>query len=68
MNDQINDRGQGSNVLDGPISALQYLQHGLEKYQKQADLKSGDVVSTGTLTDAKPISPGQIWRADFEGF
>jgi 2-keto-4-pentenoate hydratase len=68
LNDQIHDRGQGSNVLDGPISALQYLQHGLEKYQKQADLKSGDVVSTGTLTDAKPISPGQIWRADFEGF
>ena len=68
LNDQINDRGQGSNVLDGPISALQYLQHGLEQYQKQADLKSGDVVSTGTLTDAKPISPGQIWRADFEGF
>ena len=68
LNDQINDRGQGSNVLDGPISALQYLQHGLEQYQKQADLKSGDVVSTGTLTDARPISPGQIWRADFEGF
>ncbi len=67
LNGQVSDRGQGSDVLDGPISALQYLVLGIEKYQTQADLKSGDVVSTGTLTDAKPIFSGQIWRAEFVG-
>tara|TARA_B100000787_G_C16168363_1_gene285077 strand:+ start:503 stop:1294 length:792 start_codon:yes stop_codon:yes gene_type:complete len=67
LDGKINERGQGSNVLDGPISALHYLQHGIAQYDIEADLKSGDIVTTGTLTDAKPISPGQLWSANFEG-
>ena len=67
LNSQIKERGKGSSVLEGPISALHYLQHGIEQYETEADLKSGDIVTTGTLTDAKPIFSGQIWRAEFVG-
>jgi 2-keto-4-pentenoate hydratase len=67
LNSQIYERGQGSSVLEGPIYALQYLQHGIEQYETEADLKSGHIVTTGTLTDAKPISAGQIWSARFQG-
>tara|TARA_B100000787_G_scaffold152748_1_gene126601 strand:+ start:247 stop:1050 length:804 start_codon:yes stop_codon:yes gene_type:complete len=63
----IIEKGQGTNVLDGPISALKYLQEGIAKNQAEADLKSGDIVTTGTLTDAKPIFADQIWSAEFEG-
>ena len=67
LNSQIKERGKGSSVLEGPISALHYLQHGIEQYETEADLKSGDIVTTGTLTDAKSISAGQIWSARFQG-
>ena len=67
LNSQINERGQGSSVLEGSISALHYLQHGIEQYETEADLKSGDIVTTGTLTDAKSISAGQIWSERFQG-
>jgi hypothetical protein len=30
-------------------------------------IKSGDMVTTGTLTDAKSISAGQIWSERFQG-
>jgi len=64
----LSEEGRGSNVLDGPISALKYLQVGIEKYEAELDLQPGDVITTGTLTDAKPICAGQVWSAVFEGF
>jgi 2-oxo-3-hexenedioate decarboxylase len=30
-------------------------------------LAAGEVVTTGTLTDALPIAPGQRWRARLDG-
>ena len=68
LDGQTNDKGQGVNVLDGPVSTLKYLQQGIAKYETEAELIAGDIVTTGTLTDAKPIFSGQVWSADFEGF
>ena len=68
LNDKIREEGLGSNVLDGPISALKYLQKGIENHNGEPELKPGDVVTTGTLTDAMPILAGEEWSAVFSGF
>ena len=67
LDSKIIEKGRGANVLDGPISALNYLQEGISKNQAEAELKAGDIVTTGTLTDAKPIFADQIWTAEFQG-
>lgn len=59
------DEGLGSNVLDSPLLALG---HFLELLEKQKDsLAPGDIVSTGTLTDAHPVVAGETWRTSFSG-
>lgn len=68
LDGQITETGQGTNVLDGPISALKYLHQGIIKNKAEANLKAGDIVTTGTLTDAKPIFADQVWSVAFEGF
>jgi 2-keto-4-pentenoate hydratase len=60
------ERGQGANVLDGPLHALQYFLQELRQCPGAADLKAGDVVTTGTWTDAWPVRPDQTWAAQFE--
>ena len=31
-------------------------------------LEAGEIVSTGTLTDAHPVAPGERWTTDLHGF
>lgn len=64
LNDQPEavDQGVGSNVLDGPIQALAYLANELAAAGRQ--LRAGDIITTGTLTDAQPLLPGQRWRTE----
>ena len=61
------EKGSGRNVLDGPISALRYLIRGLADEDDGAVLKAGDIVTTGTLTDAKPVKAGEAWKAEYAG-
>jgi 2-keto-4-pentenoate hydratase len=61
------DQGTGANVLDGPLHALAHFLAALRDCPGATDLLSGDVVTTGTWTDAWPVRPGETWRADFEG-
>ena len=49
-------------------SCMKYLQKGIENHNGEPELKPGDVVTTGTLTDAKPIVAGEEWSAVFSGF
>ncbi len=64
-NGAIVDRGIGSNVLDGPLLALQHFLNELRRCPGAPVLLAGDVVTTGTWTDAWPVSPGETWRAAF---
>ena len=59
------DQGRGANVLDGPLHALAHFVKELRACPGAADLKAGDVVTTGTWTDAWPVAPGQEWEARF---
>ena len=64
---KLEEEGTGANVLDGPVSAIRYLHSGLSKIQNQGSLSTGDIITTGTMTDAKPIYPNEKWTAKFDG-
>jgi 2-oxo-3-hexenedioate decarboxylase len=59
------DEGVGSNVLDGPLHALAHFVSALRDCPGAADLQPGDVVTTGTWTDAWPVQRGEQWQAEF---
>ena len=60
------DRGQGANVLGGPVSALLHFIRGLAEISGEW-LKPGDIVTTGTVTRAFPIRPGEVWSSEIIG-
>lgn len=55
------DNGPGSAVLDGPLSALRVWVDAMASQTPQWPINAGDVVTTGTLTDAWPLQAGQNW-------
>jgi 2-keto-4-pentenoate hydratase len=57
------DRGHSENVLGGPLSALCHLVSLLASDPYNPPLAAGEIVSTGTLTKAMPIVPGEVWTA-----
>ncbi len=64
---ELVDRGHAANVLDGPLSALRHLAGLLASDPVNPPLAAGEVVCTGTLTKAMPVSPGEIWTATPKG-
>jgi len=61
------DRGVGANVLDSPLLALAHLVELLANEPDSPPLAAGEIVSTGTLTDAHPVAPGETWRTELSG-
>ncbi len=57
------DSGRGSNVLDGPLTALKLWLEAMARHTPAWHVRAGDMVTTGTLTDAWPMLPGQVWRS-----
>jgi len=64
---QLVDRGLGANVLGSPLVALGYLVGLLAKQPEAPPLRAGEIVSTGVLTDAHPVAPGEVWRTEVTG-
>ena len=64
--DVVVEEGSGRNVLDGPLLALHHFMRELQGCPDAPTLGAGDVVTTGTWTDAWPIEPGQVWRSEFD--
>ena len=60
------DQGVGANVLDGPLHALQHFLQALREFPGAPDVQPGDVVTTGTWTDAWPVGSGERWVAHFD--
>jgi 2-keto-4-pentenoate hydratase len=58
------DEGEGALVLDGPLTALRVWIDAMAAQPHGWQVNPGDIVSTGTLTDAWPLSPGQTWRTE----
>jgi 2-oxo-3-hexenedioate decarboxylase len=65
---RIADEGHGSNVLGGgPVAALAHLAEALDGLPGAPALAAGQVVTTGTLTRALPVAPGETWEAQLSG-
>ena len=61
------DRGTGKNVLGGPLSALRHFVINAAKHSDDYVLRPGDLITTGTLTRALPIAPGETWTTESSG-
>jgi 2-oxo-3-hexenedioate decarboxylase len=61
------DRGNAANVLDGPLAALRHLVGLLANDNINPPLAAGEIVTTGTLTRAMPVKPGETWSTALHG-
>jgi len=59
------DTGVGANVLDSPALALVHLAGVLARQPQFPPLATGEIVTTGTVTDAWPVAPGETWTSDY---
>lgn len=64
---RLMDHGLAGNVLGSPLLALQHLQQWLAAHPQQPALAAGEVLTTGTLTRAFPVQPGQRWHTALQG-
>lgn len=60
-------RGKGSNVLGSPVAAIAHLVEVLSRQPQFEPLRAGEWVTTGTITTAERVSPGQTWRTHLQG-
>ncbi|MBB3213801.1 2-keto-4-pentenoate hydratase [Herbaspirillum sp. Sphag1AN] len=62
-------RGAGffNNEADSPLHALWHLHQLLKTQGDFAPLSAGEIITTGTWTDAYPIEAGQTWVTAFSG-
>jgi 2-keto-4-pentenoate hydratase len=61
------DHGLAANVLGGPVFALRHLIDLLARDRFNPPLAAGEIVTTGTLTRALPVAPGQTWSTELTG-
>ena len=66
-NGQTRDRGTGSNALGHPALALTFLADIVARQPRFAPLAAGEVITTGTLTAALPVTAGETWTSKFNG-
>lgn len=66
-NGEVLESGRGSNVLGGPIAAVAHLIAALSSQSQYPPLQAGEIVTTGTLTSAYPVQPGERWTTRLEG-
>jgi 2-oxo-3-hexenedioate decarboxylase len=67
LNGEERAQGTGANVLDSPLLAFAHLQRLLKGLPQFEPVQAGEIVTTGTLTDAMPIEPGQTWSTALDG-
>jgi len=66
-NGVVADRGVGANALGHPLTALAHLAAVLSRQPQFEALAAGEIITTGTLTAALPIAPGEVWSSRYEG-
>lgn len=66
-NGAVVDRGLGANALGHPLIVLAHLAGLLFRQTQFEPLAAGEVITTGTLTAAKPIHPGETWSSSYDG-
>jgi 2-oxo-3-hexenedioate decarboxylase len=61
------DHGAAANVLGGPLFALRHLAETLAQDPPSPPLGPSEIVTTGTLTRAFPVSAGEEWSTKLSG-
>jgi 2-oxo-3-hexenedioate decarboxylase len=64
---KLMDKGHALNVLEGPVSTIRYLMDLLARDPDSPPLAAGEIVSTGTLTRALAVKPGETWTTKLNG-
>ncbi|MGE0750443.1 MAG: 2-keto-4-pentenoate hydratase [Variibacter sp.] len=64
---EVIDRGVGANVLDGPVNAVRHLLTLLKDDTSNPPVGPGEIITTGSLTRAFPVAPGETWSTQIEG-
>jgi len=59
--------GGGELVLGSPVAVLAHLVRVLAGLPGHPALEAGELVTTGTLTAALPVAPGETWETRLEG-
>jgi 2-oxo-3-hexenedioate decarboxylase len=66
-NGKLMDKGHALNVLEGPLSTIRYVMNLLARDSDNPPLKAGEIISTGTLTRALSVNPGETWTTKLKG-
>jgi 2-oxo-3-hexenedioate decarboxylase len=66
-NGAVADSGVGANALGHPATALAHLADVLARQAAFEPLAAGEIITTGTLTAALPIRPGERWTSRYDG-
>ena len=61
------ETGKGANVLGNPLAALTHLMQVLAKQLPHRPLQANELVTTGTVTSAYSVLPGQTWQTAING-
>ena len=61
--ERLVDRGFGANVLGSPLLALGFLVRLMGN-----QLSAGEIITTGVMTDAHAVAPGETWHTEVTGF
>lgn len=61
------ETGRGCNVLGSPLTALAHLLSVLANQPECLRLQAGEIVTTGTITTAQSIQPGETWQSELRG-
>ena len=61
------ESGNGSNVLGSPLAAISHLASVLNRQTDVAPLRAGEIVTTGTVTRAQAVGPGEVWQSEIQG-
>jgi 2-oxo-3-hexenedioate decarboxylase len=64
---QLVEEGSGRNSLRSPAACLGELASSIARQPGAEPLAAGELVSSGTLTDSRPIAPGETWTAVVDG-
>ena len=66
-NGELIEEGSGRNSLRSPALCLGELAAAIARQPGGEPLATGELVSSGTLTESQPIAPGEMWQATLEG-
>lgn len=65
--EKVIDTGNGANVLGSPLKALRHLVETLVRDPASPPLEAGEWITTGSITGAHPVAPGQTWQTEISG-